>query len=314
MAEYSNTTLYIKGSKKAVVGFLNRGLKCNKSKDRIPLRKTGEEIVALLNGLEKPMQMGSYLPRPKTFDTWDTTNDLNDLYQWYLRGCVRHSDSEILDQRVSEIQDFMEAHPADFQTVPLEKDPIFSNPDDAEVTYGFEYVDKVRALRMLHPELIPEYEKYVRGYKRAKAYQQKKYGVVGWYDWNVENYGCKWDEKLENWELKCERDDSIVLSAQMETPWAVPMAFIEYINQIEGITIYAYGGKTFVYFFSYNGRTGKVVWKDPDKDRRYARFKKAYEKSEDYDPDWAPYAIADMIIVDYIEAFKAELEKEFVTD
>jgi hypothetical protein len=314
MAEYSDTTLIVKGSKKAVVGFLNRGLKGNKSKGRIPVRKTGEEIVALLNGLEKPMQMGSYLPRPKTFDTWDTTNDLNDLYQWYLRGCVRHSDSEILDQRVSEIQDFMEAHPADFQKVPLERDPIFSNPDDPEVTYGFEYVDKVRALRMLHPELIQEYEKYVRGYKRAKAYQQKNYGVVGWYDWNVKNYGCKWDEKFENWELKRERDDSIVLSAQMETPWAVPMAFIEYINQIEGVTIYAYGGKTFSYFFSYNGRTGKVVWKDPDKDSRYDRFKKDYEKSEDYDSEWAPYAIADMIIVDYVETFKAELEKEFLTD
>lgn len=214
MAEYSDTTLYIKGSKKAVVGFLNRGLKSNKSKGRIPVRKIGEEIIELLNGSEKPLQMGSYLPRPKTFDTWDTTNNLNDLYQWYIRGCVRHSDSEILDQRVSEIQDFMEAHPADFQKVPLEKDPLFSDPDEAEFTLGFEYADKLRALRMLHPELIQEYEKYVRGHKRAKAYQQKKYGVVGWYDWNVKYYGCKWDEKLENWELKCERDNSIVLSAK----------------------------------------------------------------------------------------------------
>ena len=311
MAEYSDTTLYIKGSKKAVVDFLNLGLRGNKSKDRVPLRKTGKEIVALLNALDKPLQMGSYLPRPKTFDTWDTTNNLSDFYQWYREGCVRHSDHEILRERVKEIEDYMLAHPSDFQKVPLEKDELFGSPDEAE---GFIYSDYEGALRMLHPELILEYEKYVRGYKRAKAYQQKKYGVVGWYDWNCENYGCKWDEKLENWELICECDDSIVLSAQMETPWSVPMAFIEYINQIEGITIYAYGGETFAYFFSFNGRTGEQVWKDPDKDGRYDRFKKAYEKSEDYDSDWAPYAIADMIIVDYIEAFKAELEKEFLTD
>ena len=311
MAEYSDTTLYIKGSKKAVVGFLNRGLKGNKSKDRIYLRKTGEEIVALMNELEKPLQMGSYLPRPKTFDTWDTTNNLRDFYQWYRNGCVRHSDHEILEERVKEIENYMLAHPSDFQKVPLEKDELFGLPDESE---GFIYSDYDRALRMMHPELILEYKKYVRGYKRAKAYQQKKYGVVGWYDWNVKNYGCKWDEKLENWELINERHDSLILSAQIETPWSVPMAFIEYINQIEGVTIYAYGGEAFAYFFSYNGRTGKQVWKDPEKDSRYDRFKKAYENSEDYDSDWAPYAIADMIIVDYLEAFKAELEKEFLID
>ena len=311
MADYTDTTLYVKGSKKAVVDFLNRGLKGDKSKVWIPLRKTGEEIVALLNALDKPLHMGSYRPRPKTFDTWDTTNHLRDFYQWYINGCVRHSDHGILEERVKEIENYMLAHPSDFQKVPLEKDELFGSPEEPE---GFIYPDYDRALRMLHPDLIQEHEKYVRGYKRAKAYQQKKYGVIGWYDWNCENYGCKWDEKLENWELQCEREDTIVLSAQMETPWAVPMAFIEYINQIEGITIYAYGGEAFAYFFSYNGRTGKGVWKDPDKDRRYGKFKKAYEESEDYDSEWAPYAIADMIIADYIEAFKAKLEKEFLRD
>ena len=55
MADYTETTLYIKGSNKAVADFLNRGLKGNKSKDRIPFRKNGKEIVELLNGLEKPL-------------------------------------------------------------------------------------------------------------------------------------------------------------------------------------------------------------------------------------------------------------------
>ena len=52
----------------------------------------------------------------------------------------------------------------------------------------------------------------------------------------------------------------------------------------------------------------------PDKDRRYGQFRKTYEESEDYDSEWAPYAIADRIIADYLKAFKAELEKEFMTD
>jgi hypothetical protein len=209
----------------------------------------------------------------------------------------------------------MLAHPAVFQKVLLEKDPLFSDPDADEVTFGFEYADKVRALRMLHPELILEYEKYARGYKRAKAYQQKKYGVVGWYDWNCKYYGCKWDMDFENWELQCERGESVVLSAQMETPWSEPMAFIEYINKIDdGIKVYAYGYEGCSFFYSYQGSTGEYLSKDPDEDDRYEEFKKAFENSEDYDPDTVGFAVPDMIIADYIKTFKTELEKEFLTD
>ena len=41
------------------------------------------------------------------------------------------------------------------------------------------------------------------------------------------------------------------------------------------------------------------------------QFKKAYEESEEYGEDWAPYEICDMINRDYLEAFMAGLEKEF---
>ena len=133
MADYAETTLFIKGSKKAVAGFLNRGLRARKSDRRVTLRMTGGEIVELLNGLEKPLQMGSYLPRPKTFDIWDTTNKMYDLYYWYVHGCVRHFEHRWMDERVDEIEEFMEAHPSDFQKVPQEKDPLFSNPDKDEI-------------------------------------------------------------------------------------------------------------------------------------------------------------------------------------
>ena len=311
MAEYADCTVCIKGSKDAVVGFLNRGLRARGAKVHATLRMTGGEIVNLLNGLEKPLQMGSYLKRPKTFDTWDTANDLLDIYQWYVHGCVRHFMHQWIDKRVAEIDEFMEAHPADFQKVLLKKDPLFSDPDEDEATYGFEYDDKIKAVRMLHPELIPEYGKYSRGFRRAAAYQKKKYGVVGWYDWNCEHYGCKWDSDFGNWKLRCERDDAIVLCADMETPWAVPFPFLDHINHAGGITVYAYGEKTFSYFFSYNGRTGEAIVKDPDEDGRYDQFKKAYEESDDYSEDWAPYAISEMINQDYLKAFRAELDREF---
>ena len=76
MANYVSNHIYIAGSKQAIVDFLNKGLKGNKVKERVSLNMSGEEIVALMNGLEQPLSMGSYFPRPKTFDTYDTTNEM----------------------------------------------------------------------------------------------------------------------------------------------------------------------------------------------------------------------------------------------
>ena len=42
-----------------------------------------------------------------------------------------------------------------------------------------------------------QYEIYCKGYDNAKKYQKRKYGVVGWYDYNYANLGCKWDAELE---------------------------------------------------------------------------------------------------------------------
>ena len=93
---------------------------------------------------------------------------------------------------------------------------------------------------MMYPELVEEYKKYVRGYKRAKAYQAKKYGAVGWYDWNGKNYGCKWSMEIERWAVVKETDDCFCLSAFTETPWAPPISFFDFLNKKEGIIYYPF--------------------------------------------------------------------------
>jgi len=68
--------------------------------------------------------------------------------------------------------------------------------------------------RIVTQELIDEY-------KKATAEQKEKYGVVGWYDWRVENYGSKWDEEFEPVRVS---DDCLVIT--VDTPWSSPIPFI----------------------------------------------------------------------------------------
>ena len=59
MANYVTNHIYINGSKQAVVDFINKGLKGNKAKERVSTEMSGEDIVALINGLEQSLSMGS---------------------------------------------------------------------------------------------------------------------------------------------------------------------------------------------------------------------------------------------------------------
>lgn len=45
-----------------------------------------------------------------------------------------------------------------------------------------------------------------------------KYGAKDWYDWNIANWGTKWDFALEN----LERKDSNTVTASFESAWAPP--------------------------------------------------------------------------------------------
>lgn len=47
----------------------------------------------------------------------------------------------------------------------------------------------------------------------------RKYGYKDWYDWNVANWGTKWDVSLES----VERVDANTLTASFESAWAPPL-------------------------------------------------------------------------------------------
>jgi hypothetical protein len=49
----------------------------------------------------------------------------------------------------------------------------------------------------------------------------------GWYEWNVQNWGCKWNCDAQDWTLD---EDGTTISFWFDSPWAPPIALYEYIS------------------------------------------------------------------------------------
>ena len=62
-----------------------------------------------------------------------------------------------------------------------------------------------------------------------------KYGFKDWYDWNVNNWGTKWDFALEN----IERVDANTVSAAFDSAWAPPIGAYEKLMEL-GFEVTAY--------------------------------------------------------------------------
>ena len=304
MANYVYNTFFIKGTKQSVANLLNLGLKRTKTRKRVSAQMSGEEMVSLLNGMEQCLQFSSFIPRPKTYDEYDTTNRMLDFVSWHARGWTDSDkdDTDTYQKRMAEINEYIETHPELFP-------PIEQLEKKKTDLYIIEDAYQLKALRMMHPELVEEHKKYVRGYKRAEAYQAKKYGAVGWLDWARKNYGCKWSMGIERWAVVKETDDCFCLSAFTKTPWSPPIAFFDFLNKKEGVTIYAYCFERFAWACMCNGRTDEVIDKNLSEEEHYAEYEEKYKNSENYDPEM-PEAVDDLIIHGYIDAFKAEIAKE----
>ena len=97
----------------------------------------------------------------------------------------------------------------------------------------------------------------------------KKYGFKNWYDWNIANWGTKWDVSLEN----VERQDENTLTASFDSAWAPPIeAYVKLLSlgfEIEAL--YYEPGMCFVGkftgsgedysddYFEYSGETSATI-------------------------------------------------------
>ena len=69
-------------------------------------------------------------------------------------------------------------------------------------------------------------EELIEEFKQATKEQAEKYGVVGWYDYNVKTFGCKWDSEVR---VDSINDTEINLSA--DTPWSAPDKWLRTISE-----------------------------------------------------------------------------------
>ena len=71
-----------------------------------------------------------------------------------------------------------------------------------------------------------------------------KYGFSSWYDWNIANWGTKWDFNLEN----VEREDANTVTAAFDSAWAPPTNAYEKLMELgfEVVAFYYEPGMQYV--------------------------------------------------------------------
>ena len=102
-------------------------------------------------------------------------------------------------------------------------------------------------------------------HEAQQAANIEKYGFKDWYDWNVANWGTKWDFALEN----VERQDANTVTAAFESAWGPPTGAYERLMEM-GFEIEAFyyePGMAFVGkwdngvddYYEYSGETSETV-------------------------------------------------------
>ena len=104
-------------------------------------------------------------------------------------------------------------------------------------------------------------------YDQIRAENKAKYGYDNWYDFNVANWGTKWDINISD---VCDRDeDGLGFNGSFDTAWSPPMGILEKLTQ-QGfdVTLYYYeSGMGFVgkyedgedYYYELSGLDSSTV-------------------------------------------------------
>lgn len=292
--------VFIKGAKQSIVDFINRGLEGCNSKVRISADMSGAKIADRLIGPGCPIAMRSYLPMPATFYNYDTTAGMMCFCEWYQYGCRNNADDyqpELYQVRWHEMYDYLQAHPERFT---------------ADEEGNYRYADFDKALKVIHPELIEPYRKYERGYYNAISYQRRKYGVEGWEEWGIKHYGCSHSVPLDLWRVKFETKEELCLSFQAIDALDYPIAFLKFINGLDGITVYGYGfdDRTCPSWYQYNGRKEELVWKDIEEDPKVEEYTEALKHQPDYNPNTVEAEAKYKVLEGYVQDFLRELDAE----
>ena len=222
MPNWSFNTVAIRGKKNEVINFLNEGLKRSHGrKKNFALLPEGASTEQISEALAKyPLTLRSWLPMPRTFIKYDTTNQKTSYASWLCR----EKTAKLTRKWNEEVSKNIKAH-LEANNERLMKQAKSEMPNE-ETEWKIKSLAEDMAAKELYPEDYAEYKKYSDGYDNAKVEQAAKYGCVGWYDYNCATLGTKWDSRVESWKIVNDSDDWFVLTFYCETAWSLPYAWV----------------------------------------------------------------------------------------
>jgi hypothetical protein len=238
MPNWVYNTIAVKGSNADLINFLKDGL----SNTTIPV---SDDLDTLLANIEREgedkIHMSNFRPIPKIFEDFDTTNHRNG------RGLHYPIEREL--GLTDKFKDIENVNVYLYEKLKLANEKIsnlIANNEYANM-FAYEQIEEItdhimkldtqrtiadrKDVRDLLGEFFDKLVSQVRAYCDATDIQEREYGCVGWYDYNLKHFGTKWDSELtefESWDLD---GDTNVIVFKTQTAWSIPQEWLEYLAE-----------------------------------------------------------------------------------
>ena len=127
---------------------------------------------------------------------------------------------------------------------------------------------------------------YASKYPEVADAQKKKYGAVGWYDYNIKTLGTKWNFELENITLQDLGEDKYRITFTCQTAWSIPENWLITMSHVVPnlqIGISAVEESNAYAFCGYVGSGSIIDYADvsADIEEYYEKYNKKYDARYD---------------------------------
>lgn len=238
MPNWVYNTIAVKGNKKDLINFLKNGI----ANTSIPVSDDFDTLLAnIQNDADNKLRMSNFRPIPKVFQDFDTTNHPNGRGLHYFimqelkltdkfKGIENANDYlyEKLKLANEKISNFVKNNGYANIFAYKQIEEITDHILKLDTQHTIADRDKVKdLLGEFFDKLVSE----VKAYCDATAIQEKEYGCVGWYYYNLKHFGTKWDMRLTDWDSWYVDDNTSVIIFKVETAWSIPNAWLEYLAE-----------------------------------------------------------------------------------
>jgi hypothetical protein len=188
MPNYCNNYLKVSGDTKELKKFLKKGITEETKSYHYIVDKTGEK--------ELVWRMSNYTPTPEPLlRTISPARDCEWVNEWEVNSANKRIDEQ----------------PSNIAKLELE----------LQTATGEDVNDLLdQLMEAKKPIAIPELIPCANGTEKDRKALIKKYGTDNWYDWNVANWGTKWD--CSSSECGYQTDNKTYFSVGFDSAWCPP--------------------------------------------------------------------------------------------